>query len=168
MALLFGAAKWYNYGVMRTIAIFVCLLAGIVAAEPCFNVERDIYRMVGNDGANEWASDGLIENNRMRGLEMCAIDVTSEPVPFMEGGCSRNVTIVDNDIEGCGGGIVVSGVTPSGRPLPVGAHRDIRICRNRVSAPGPALKAVGCEGLVLEDNKFDSDKGKTIELINCK
>ena len=57
MALLFGAAKWYNYGVMRTIAIFVCLLVGIVAAEPCFNVERDIYRMVGNDGANEWASD---------------------------------------------------------------------------------------------------------------
>lgn len=113
------------------------------------------------------ASDGLIENNRMRGLEMAAIDVTSEPVPFMEGGCSRNVAIIGNDIEGCGGGIVVSGVTPGGVPLAAGAHRDIRIAGNRVVSPAPALKVVGCTGLVVEDNDFrTTDNGKAVEFVN--
>ena len=115
------------------------------------------------------ASDGLIENNRMRGLEMSAIDVTSEPVPFMEGGCSRNVTIAGNDIEGCGGGIVVSGVTPGGAPLAAGAHRDIRIVDNRVVSPAPALKAVGCRGLVVSGNDFTTtDGGEAVELVNCE
>jgi hypothetical protein len=114
------------------------------------------------------ASDGLIENNRMRGLEMCAIDVTSEPVPFMEGGCSRNVAIVGNDIKGCGGGIVVSGVTPSGKPLRAGAHRDIRIAGHRVVSPSPALKAVGCTGLVISDNDFaTTGGGEQVKLLNC-
>ena len=115
------------------------------------------------------ASDGLIENNRMRGLEMCAIDVTSEPVPFMEGGCSRNVTIAHNDIEGCGGGIVVSGVTPSGKPLQSGAHLDIRIVGNHVVSPSPALKAVGCTGLVVSGNDFETtDGGEQVKLLNCE
>ena len=114
------------------------------------------------------ASNGLIENNHMLGLEMCAIDVTSEPVPFMEGGCSRNVAIVGNDIEGCGGGIVVSGVTPSGRPLKAGAHSNIRIVGNRVSSPSPALKVVGCAGLELSGNDFHAEGGEAIELVNCQ
>ena len=115
------------------------------------------------------ASDGLIEHNRMRGLEMCAIDITSEPVPFMEGGCSRNVAIVGNDIEGCGGGIVVSGFTPSRKPLQSGAHRDIRIVGNRVVSPSPALKAVGCTGLVVSGNDFETtDGGEQVKLLNCE
>ena len=115
------------------------------------------------------ASDGRIENNRMRGLEMCAIDVTSEPVPFMEGGCSRNVAIVGNDIEGCGGGIVVSGLTPNRKPLQAGAHRDIRIAGNRVVSPSPALKAVGCKGLVVSGNDFETTNGgEQIKLLNCE
>lgn len=115
------------------------------------------------------ASDGVIEDNRMRGLEMCAIDVTSEPVPFMEGGCSRNVTISGNDIRGCGGGIVVSGLTPEGKPLPAGAHRGIRVVGNRVVSPAPALKVVGCEGLVVSDNMFQTTNGgEPVTLVNCK
>ncbi len=33
------------------------VLIAVRGTEPYFNVERGTYRMVGNDGANEWAPD---------------------------------------------------------------------------------------------------------------
>ena len=114
------------------------------------------------------ASDGLIERTKITGTEMCGIDISTEPIPFMEGGCSRNLTIRDCKVEGCGGGIVVSGITGRGKPLPAGAHSDIRFVGNRVASPAPALKAVGCRGLVLSNNVFDVTGGKPVELVNCE
>ncbi len=113
------------------------------------------------------ASDGLIERTKIHGTEMCGIDISTEPIPFMEGGCSRNVTIRDCTVEDCGGGIVISGITGSRAPLPAGAHRDIRIAGSRVSSPAPALKAVGCLGLILSDNVFQANGGEAVQLVNC-
>lgn len=113
------------------------------------------------------ASDGLVENNTIVGIEGHPIMVATE-VQWLEGGCSSGLTIVGNRMKDNGGGILISGNNMADKPLPFGAHRAITVERNVVDSPGPALKAVGCSGLELKGNRFTSERGETLELVNCK
>ena len=113
------------------------------------------------------ASQGTIENNTIEGIEGHPIMIAPE-VQWLEGGCSSDVKIVGNRMKRCGGGILIAGNNMANNPLPCGAHRNIVLERNDVESPAAALKAVGCSGLEMRGNRFRSERGDAVELINCK
>ena len=113
------------------------------------------------------ASDGLVVSNRIRGVEGPGIQIAAENA-WMEGGCSRNILLADNVLEDNGGGIVIGGRNNAGQPIPANAHRNIRLCGNRVISPAPALRVIGCTGLIVSNNMFQTTGGEMFERINCK
>lgn len=67
------------------------------------------------------ASDGLIENNDIERSHYDAISIYPE-YEWLEGGCSRNVTIRNNRLRLNGGGIAIGGRSGDGKRLPPEAH----------------------------------------------
>ena len=112
------------------------------------------------------ASDGIIENNRIGGVEGNPVMIAPE-VQWLEGGISSDLKIIGNKMKANGGGVLIAGNNMMNNPLPFGAHRNIVLEHNTVESPSAALKAVGCSGLVLKDNCFKSGKGEPVELVNC-
>ncbi len=77
------------------------------------------------------ASDGVIENNFIERSHYDAISIYPE-YEWLEGGCSRNVTIRGNTLRNNGGGIAVGGKSGSGTGLPKSAHAGIKIEGNDI------------------------------------
>ena len=77
------------------------------------------------------ASDGIIENNFIERSHYDAISIYPE-YEWLEGGCSRNVTIRGNVIRNSGGGISVGGKSGNGTRLPKEAHAGIVIGENDI------------------------------------
>lgn len=77
------------------------------------------------------ASDGIIESNVVERSHYDAISIYPE-YEWLEGGCSRNVTIRNNVIRNSGGGIVVGGRSGNGTSLPKSAHSGVKIENNDI------------------------------------
>lgn len=99
------------------------------------------------------ASDGVIESNRLSGIEGWGVQL-APGFEWMEGGCSRSVLIRNNVITSCGAGISVSGNNGARKPLPVTAHKDIAVCRNVVASCAAGIEIVGCSELSFKDNEL--------------
>ncbi|HNX35482.1 MAG TPA: acetylxylan esterase [Kiritimatiellia bacterium] len=114
------------------------------------------------------ASDGLMESNVLEGVEGSAVQITPE-YEWMEGGCSRNITVRDNVLRRNGGGVVVAGNNGARKPLPAASHRNVVITGNRLSESYTGIGVTGCTGLDVRDNEIVLHPGaraKPVELQN--
>ncbi|MBQ3096769.1 MAG: right-handed parallel beta-helix repeat-containing protein [Kiritimatiellae bacterium] len=115
------------------------------------------------------ASYGLIESNTIERSEYFGLQMSPE-YQFMEGGCSRSVTVRDNVFAGNGTcGVVMYGNCAARRPLPANAHSDIAITGNRISGSPEGISVTGCTGLDLRGNFIvlpDAPRAKGLVLRN--
>lgn len=97
------------------------------------------------------ASHGALRRNRIEGSWMAAILIAPE-FWWMEAASANDLVIEDNEISRCRGtAIQIEATGGDGHALPAGAHRDLTLRHNRVSASGwPAIHAGSTENLVLE------------------
>ena len=77
------------------------------------------------------ASNGLIENNTIERSYYDAISIYPEYY-WLEGGCSRNVTIRGNTLRNNGGGIHIGGTSGNGTRLPPDAHSGMALENNTI------------------------------------
>ena len=77
------------------------------------------------------ASNGLIENNTVERSNYDAISIYPEYY-WLEGGCSRNVTIRGNTLRNNGGGIYIGGTSGNGTRLPPDAHGGMVLENNTI------------------------------------
>lgn len=77
------------------------------------------------------ASNGLIENNTIERSYYDAISIYPEYC-WLEGGCSRNVTIRGNTLRNNGGGIYIGGSSGNGTRLPPDAHGGMVLENNTI------------------------------------
>ncbi len=101
------------------------------------------------------ASDGQVIGNRIAHSRMAAVLVAPE-FWWLESASSSNVEIRDNVIDGCFG-TAVEIIAPggNGKPLAAGAHRNLAILGNKISAsPWPNLQVSSTKSLRIEGNTF--------------
>ena len=110
---------------------FVILLAALLLFLSDISVlqVRNVY--AASPGKIVKASNGVIENNVVERSHYDAISIYPE-YEWLEGGCSRNVTIRGNVIRKCGGGISVGGKSGNGTRLPKEAHAGVVIGENDI------------------------------------
>ena len=106
------------------------------------------------------ASHGLIESNRIERCASLAMQIATE-YQWMEGGCSRDVTVRGNECRQNGGGIHVGGNNGAGKPLPADSHYDISIIDNELNGAGIFVE--GCTGGAVVGNG-----GAKVVLNNCE
>ena len=114
------------------------------------------------------ASDGVIADNVLEGVEGYAIQISPE-YEWMEGGCSRNLKVTDNVFLRSGGGVLLAGNNGARRPLPADSHRDIAITGNRIGDCWSGIDVVGCTGLDLRGNDIrlrPDSKKQPVNLTN--
>lgn len=123
------------------------------------------------------SSNGRITNNRIINSRMAAVLIAPE-YWWMEGGISSDVVVSDNFIKGClETPIQVLARGGNGRPLPVGARRNISIIDNRIEdSAWPLIRVTSTENLTIEGNSLQGWSGdqdtagtaaKAIELEFC-
>jgi len=78
------------------------------------------------------ASDGVIENNLIEGVEGWAVQISPE-YEWMEGGYSRNIPIRGNTFRANGGSVHIAGSSGARKPLPPDPNRNIVLTDNTVS-----------------------------------
>ena len=122
-------------------------------------------------GALIRASDGLIESNLIERVTYHGIEI-SYGYNWLEGGCSRNVTVRGNVLRDNGiGGVWVTGTSAvSGYP-PVDSHRDITITDNVISGSRTGIEVWGCTGVDVRRNKItvrDVPNSHVLNLVNVK
>ncbi len=103
------------------------------------------------------ASDGEITGNRLEACRMSAILVAPE-YWWLESGSSSRLKIAGNTIINCGRtAISIEATAGNGKLAPPGAHRDIAITGNTITGGSlPNIHVVGTDGLVIENNLFQS------------
>ena len=114
------------------------------------------------------ASDGLIEGNRIECSEGHAVQIAME-YEWMEGGCSKNLTVRNNVFRDNGAGVYVAGSNGARKPLPADSHRNIAITGNTISGSAPGIAVVGCTGLDVRGNTIelpDTPKARAMDLVN--
>lgn len=113
------------------------------------------------------ASDGVIENNTLEGVEGFAVQITPE-YEWMEGGCSRNMVVRNNTLRGNGGGVYLAGNNGARKPLPADSHRNVAITGNVITNSPLGIAVVGCTGLTVTGNdiRLHNPKEKTVQLTN--
>jgi hypothetical protein len=111
-------------------------------------------------GAIIKAGAGEIRDNRFEGCAMTAILLAPE-YWWLEGGSGNDVRVTGNTITRCGQGIAVFARGGRGKLSPPGAHRNITITGNAITATsGLHIRAASTRGLVLRNNKCDPKKIK--------
>ena len=114
------------------------------------------------------ASDGVIEGNRIECAEGHAVQIATE-YEWMEGGCSKNLTVRNNVFRDNGGGVYVAGSNGARKPLPANSHHDIVITGNEISGSVPGIAVIGCTGLDVRGNTIelpDTPKARALDLVN--
>ena len=111
------------------------------------------------------ASDGVMENNLLEGVEGWAVQISQE-YEWMEGGCSRNLSVRGNTIRRNGAGVYVGGNNCRRKQLPADAHLNIAIAGNVFEGNSRGVAVVGCTGLDLRGNEFRNFSGEPYELVN--
>ena len=114
------------------------------------------------------ASDGVMENNILDGVEGHGIQISPE-YEWMEGGCSQNLEVRGNVFRNNGGGVLIAGNNGARKPLPVDAHRNMVVVSNTVENCHSGLTVIGCTGLDLRGNTIHlppHSKKAPIELRN--
>lgn len=103
------------------------------------------------------ASDGVLANNTLEGIEGWAILMAPE-CNWMESGCGSNLRLVGNVCRGNGDGIHIGGRSLTNRPLAASTRQNIQICGNRVE--GGNIAVTGCTGLEVESNDIRPRPGQ--------
>ncbi len=114
------------------------------------------------------ASDGVMENNILEGVEGHGIQISPE-YEWMEGGCSQNLVVRGNTFRNNGGGVLIAGNNGARKPLPVDAHRNLVVVSNRIEGCRSGLTVIGCTGADLRGNEIalpPDSKKQAIELRN--
>ena len=114
------------------------------------------------------ASDGLIEGNLIECAKANAVQISME-YEWMEGGCSKNVTVRNNVFRDNGGGVYVAGSNGARNLLPADSHRDIAITGNTISGSVPGIGVIGCTGLDVRGNTIelpDVPNARAMDLTN--
>ena len=96
------------------------------------------------------ASHGEVTGNRITHGWMAAVLIAPE-FWWFEAASSSDVTVQDNIITGCRRpAIEIIAPGGDGKPLPSGAHRDLRILNNTISdSVWPNIRATSTAGLIL-------------------
>jgi hypothetical protein len=103
------------------------------------------------------ASRGQVVDNKITHGWMAAVLVAPE-YWWSESSSSSDVVIAGNVITGCRrAAIEIIAPGGNGRPLPAGAHRNISILRNTITASAwPNIFVTSTTGLVIKDNRLTS------------
>ncbi len=110
------------------------------------------------------ASDGLIENNVLEGIEGWGVQIAPE-YEWMEGGCSRNMVVRNNVFRNNGGGVLLAGNNGARKPLPADSHRNVAITGNRIEGGYNGIVVTGCTGLDVTGNTIRLKPGVKTGLI---
>ncbi len=70
------------------------------------------------------ASEGLVASNVIE-KTVCTAIVIKPEFQWMEGGCSRNVDLIDNEVRSCGGECYIGGMSFDGKELGPGSHPGV-------------------------------------------
>ena len=115
------------------------------------------------------AGEGKIIGNRLSGCRSESIKLSPE-YWWLEAGSGGNVVVQDNIISNSGSfAIAVVAKSGSGAIAPAGAHDNITITGNVVSAsPAPNIFVTSTTGLKLQGNDLEPDKTKTIPVSQLR
>ena len=114
------------------------------------------------------ASDGVIESNLIERVEGWAVQIAPE-YEWMEGGCSKNMTVKGNLFRDNGGGVLVAGNNGARKPLPADSHRNVAITGNAISGSVRGIAVTGCTRLDVRGNAINlpaHPKARAIDLVN--
>ena len=103
------------------------------------------------------ASHGEVSGNKITHGWMAAVLIAPE-FWWFEAASSSDLVIKNNVIEGCRRpAIEVLALGGNGKPLPSGAHRDIRIAGNHIlESAWPNIRVTSTSSLAIEDNQLTS------------
>ena len=122
-------------------------------------------------GALIRASDGLIESNLIERVTYHGIEI-SYGYNWLEGGCSRNVSVRGNVFRDNGiGGVWVTGTSAVRGYPPADSHRDITITDNVISGSRTGIEVWGCTGVDVRGNTItvlDVPNSHVLNLVNVK
>ena len=114
------------------------------------------------------ASDGVIESNLIERVEGWAVQIAPE-YEWMEGGCSKDMTVKGNVFRDNGGGVLLAGNNGARKPLPADSHRNVAITGNAISGSVRGIAVTGCTRLDVRGNAINlpaHPKARAIDLVN--